>query len=169
MRANFLRTAPACTLGLTFALALACPAQAQIAALGKDAALGEQFYNDPYKPPQGLRFSMLEAAIGTDPLTWSSDPGWQLHRTPERQLAEASEMIRAAIPPGTPMTVAVALLQKAGARCPAGRDTQFVCHYRDAETPYAGQYFDNVLWRVWLDTVDARVTHVEVTRDWTRH
>src|SRR5579863_6950839 len=88
MRANFLRTASAGTLGLTFALALALPVHAQDAALGKYASLGEQFYNDPYKPPQGLRFSVLEAAIGTDPLTWSSDPGSQLHRTPETQLAE---------------------------------------------------------------------------------
>jgi hypothetical protein len=169
MSTIFRTVAAACTLGLAVAVTVASPAQAQQKALGKYQALGEQYYNDPYEPPHGLRFSVLEAAIGTDPLTWSSDPGWQLHRTPEAQLAEATDVIRAAIPVGTAAADAAALLHKAGARCATSSDAQVVCHYRDAETPYAGEYFDNVLWRVWLDTDGGRVTHVEVTRDWTRH
>ncbi len=169
MRKHLFRTATACRLSLTIAFVLVYPAQAQIAALGKYAALGDQFYNDPEKPHHDLSFSRLEAAVGNDPLTWSSDPGWQLHRTPESQIAEASNQIRAAIAVGTPMANAAALLHRAGARCDSGGPTRIVCHYRDAETPYGGQYFDNVLWRVWLDAADGRVTHVAVTRDWTRH
>jgi hypothetical protein len=168
MHTNLRHIATACTLGLTVALA-AFPAQAQIRALGKYQALGDQFYNDPQEAPHGLRFADLEAATGTDPLTWSSDPGWKLHRTPENQLTEATDIIRAAIPAGTSAAEAAALLGKAGARCANDRDAQIVCHYRDAETPDSDAYFDNVLWRVWLDTAGGRVTHVAVTRDWMRH
>jgi hypothetical protein len=106
--------------------------------------------------------------MATDPLTWSSDPGWQLHRTPARNLADASSTLRSAIPAGTSAADAAALLQSAGAHCSAVSDARLVCSYRDVQTPYEGQYWDNVLWRVWLDTGNGRVDNLVVTRDWTR-
>lgn len=106
--------------------------------------------------------------MGTDPLTWSSDPGWQLHRTPASDLAGASDALRSAIPAGTSLAGAEAVLRKAGTHCAGAADDQLVCSYRDVQTPQEGQYWDNILWRVWLDLADGRVGKVAVTRDWTR-
>lgn len=169
MKTTILGIATACTLGLTVALATAAPAQAQAGSPGRYAAPGDQFYVEPQQAPQQLRFANLEAAMPRDPSTWSSDPGWQLHRTPASQLADASNTLRAVIPAGTTATEAAALLHKAGARCATGNNSQLVCSYRGAETPYGGVYFDNVKWRVWLDVADGRVSNLAVTRDWTRH
>jgi hypothetical protein len=167
MRNNLLAVTTACILGVTSALATAASAQAQDTS--RYAAPGDHFYQEPAEAPQGLRFANLEEAMGTDPLTWSSDPGWQLHRTPANQLAEAAATLQSALPEGTSAQDAAALLHKAGARCGSATAVQLVCGYHDAQTPYGGQYFDNVQWRVWLDLADGRVSHLTVTRDWTRH
>jgi hypothetical protein len=169
MNPNARKIAAVYTLGVAVALAAAGPALAQDATPGNYQAPGDQFYRAPAAAPHGLQFADLEAAMPADPLTWSSDPGWQLHRTPPSDLADATDTLRAAIPVGTATATAATLLARAGASCAGGSDARLVCRYRDAETPYAGEYFDNVLWRVWLDTAGGRVTHVELTRDWTRH
>jgi hypothetical protein len=157
-------------LGVAVALAAAVPVQAQTPAapLSDYRAKGDQFYSEPAEAPHGLRFADLEASMPTDPLSWSSDPGWQLHRTPADQMAEATDVLRAAIPVGTAAADAAAVMQRAGARCAASGSAQLVCRYRDAETPYSGQYWDNILWRAWLNLADGRVSSLVVTRDWTR-
>lgn len=181
MNSIFGRMAAAATFGAAAVLAVAAPAQAQAvtqahtltltqAGANRYAAPGDRFYVGPQSAPQGMRFANFEAAMARDPATRSSDPGWQLHRTPAVELTDANYALHTAIPDGTGVNEAAALLHKAGARCAAAANAgQIVCGYRDAETPFNGAYFDNVQWRVWLDTADGRVSHLTVTRDWTRH
>lgn len=166
MRKDLLSFATACTLGVAVAFAASASAQAQDT--HRYAAPGDHFYQEPQEAPHGLRFANLEASMNTDPLIWSSDPGWQLHRTPENEMADATDMLRAAIPAGTSANDAAALLHHAGARCTPANGSQLVCRYHDVETPRSGESLDNVLWRVWLDLADGRVNNLVVTRDWTR-
>jgi hypothetical protein len=127
-------------------------------------------YSNPYDDDvrSGLHFADLEFSMPTDPYTWSSDPGWEPHHTPARFLAEARDAIGSAVPNGTPATDAALVLHKAGARCASASVQELDCHYRDVETPYGGQYWDNVVWEIKLPLVDGRVAGVTVTRDWMR-
>ena len=169
MRAESLRIASAIALSLTFGFALSLPAQAQIRALGKDKQFGDQFYSDPYEPPQGLDFGVLEAGIATEPSTSASDPGLDLHRSPERQLTKTTAILRRAIPVGTSAADARALLQKARAHCGKPSNIRLVCDYREAATPYRGQYWEIVSWRVWINLADGRVSNIAVADDWKGH
>lgn len=115
-----------------------------------------------------LHFADLEFGMPTDPYTWTSDPNWEPHHTPAQFLAEARNAIGSAVPNGTSATDAALILHKAGARCTAATSRELDCRYRDVETPYGGQYTDNVLWKISLPLVDGRVNGVTVTRDWMR-
>lgn len=142
-------------------LALAQPVAAQPRA---------DFDANPYDDgaPAGLRFAALEFAMPTDPLLWSSDPGWRPHHTPQRLLADAIAQLRTAVPAGTPAADAGLALTKAGARCRAARDQVLECRYRDVETPWEGSAFDAVTWTVRLTLAQGLVTDMSVSRDWTR-
>ena len=127
-------------------------------------------YSNPYddEATHGLHFSALEFAIPRDPLLWSSDPGWGAHHTPADMLAPALGALRAAIPVGTLAEEATNLLHKAGARCSTSGAGELVCRYRDVQTPYGGEYWDNVVWQVKLSLADGRVGDLAVSRDWSR-
>ena len=127
-------------------------------------------YSSPYddETAQGLHFSALEFSIPRDPLLWSADPGWEAHHTPARMLTPAVDTLRTAIPVGTPAAEAANLLHKAGARCAAPGGPELVCRYRDVQTPYGGEYWDNVVWQVKLSLADGRVGDLAVSRDWSR-
>ncbi len=146
-----------CGIALLFALGLATAARADGSA-----------YSDPYaQPAHGLRFADLEAAMGTDPRLWSADPRWDAHHTPAAMLAPATAALRAAVATGTPAARAVAILERAGARCTSSA-TALDCRYHTVETPFSGADFDNVTWRVRLGLAGGQVSDLSVTRDWTR-
>ena len=153
MRNIILGAAAVCALGFTVAAK----------ARGAD-------YSNPYQSEsdRGLHFSALEFAIPRDPLLWSADPGWQAHHTPALMLAPAVDALRMAIPVGTSADDAAALLRRAGARCSAPGGGELVCRYRDVQTPYGGEYWDNVVWQVKVSLVDGRVDELAVSRDWSR-
>jgi hypothetical protein len=143
---------------------------AALAVVGTAAHARGIDYSNPYDDGvrSGLHFADLEFSMPTDPYTWSSDPNWEPHHTPARMLAEAQAAIGSAVPNGTSAADAALILHKAGARCVAAQAQQLDCRYRDVETPYGGQYTDNVLWKISLPLVDGRVNGVTVTRDWMR-
>ena len=118
--------------------------------------------------PHGLRFANFELTMPTDPLLWSSDPGWEAHHTPARLLSVVTDTLRTAIPVGSAATDAAALLHNAGAHCVAASASELACHYHDVETPFGGEYWDDVTWQVKLGLADGRVSNLAVTRDWTR-
>lgn len=133
-------------------------------------------YSNPYDDhaEHRLRFAALEFSMPTDPLLWSSDPGWEAHHTPARLLANATEQLRQAVPVGTNAEQAGDILRKAGAHCgPAssfgatGQD--LTCTFKDTEYPYGGDYTDDVVWRVTMPLQDGRVNGLTVVRDWSRH
>ncbi|MBS0254094.1 MAG: hypothetical protein JSS36_02495 [Proteobacteria bacterium] len=125
---------------------------------------------DPYgeAPAAALRFADLEFAMPTDPLLWSSDPGWKPHATPQHYLADAETRIRAAIPPGTDPAHAAAVLRKAGARCGKPDAAAMVCRYDDLEMPWGGDFHDNVTWTVRVALAKGAVSGIAVAREWTR-
>ena len=104
----------------------------------------------------------------TDPLLWSSDPGWKPHATSPQLLVDAREQLRDAVPVGTPAVQAAAMLHRAGARCAAPAGAELVCRYEDTENPYGGDFHDNVTWTVTLALANDRVGDLTVRRDWTR-
>lgn len=116
----------------------------------------------------GLRFADLEFAMPTDPLLWSADPGWEVHHTPARLLKDAEAQLRAVVPVGMPSRDAAAILRVAGARCAPATAETLSCTYKDHETPYGGDFWDQVTWRVRLSLAADRVTDLAVTRDWSR-
>ena len=115
-----------------------------------------------------LRFADLEFSMPTDPLLWSSDPGWEAHHTPASLLTSATDTLRSAIPTGTRADDAEARLSKAGGRCTAVSAGTIECRCRDVETPYGGDYWDQVNWKVMMSVADGRVNDLSVSRDWTR-
>ena len=136
--------------------------------LGAAAHADANHANDPYyEASHGLRFADLEFAMPRNPRLWSSDPRWEVHHTPARQLTSASEALHAAIPDGTPVAEAATRLRQAGAKCAAATATGLECRYNDVETPF-GTDWDNVTWRVKLALGNGRVSGIIVSRDWTR-
>lgn len=124
-------------------------------------------YGDGVRP--GLHFNALEAAMPTDPLLWSADPGWKPHHTPADALAPAHDALRTAVPRGMLAGDARVALERAGAKCAAGAVGELDCRYSDVETPRRGMYTDDVTWHVKVALVDGRAGHIDVARDWTRH
>jgi hypothetical protein len=133
-----------------------------LAAVAAPADPNEDFAQQP------LRFANLEFAMPTDPLLWSSDPGWKPHRTPPQLLASAREQLRDAVPVGTPAAQAAAVLRAAGARCAAPTGAELVCRYEDTENPQGGDYHDNITWTVTAALANGEVGDLAVRRDWTR-
>lgn len=133
-------------------------------------------YANPYDDgaQHRLRFAALEFSMPTDPLLWSSDPGWEPHETPAKLLEDAKEQLRRAVPVGTNAEEARDILRKAGAHCgPAssfgvsGED--LTCTFKDTEYPYGGDYTDDVTWTVEMPLQDGRVNGMRVLRHWSRH
>jgi hypothetical protein len=154
-------------IGLAVLAAATCLGQG---AQAQSIAQRDQFYADPYDDASqhAPRFADFEFGMSTDPLLWSTDPGWKPHHTPARLLADASAQLHAAIPAGTSVETATAWLRQAGARCGAVSGDTVECRYRDVETPWEGSYVDNVTWRVHLAVTSGRVSDLAVSRDWIR-
>ena len=147
------------TAALTALISIASPLHAQ-----SDPRLDP--YNDA--PHHGLNFGDLEFSMPTDPYLWSADPGWEPHHTPARYLTDAIDQLRTAVPAGTPAATAYATLRKAGAHCRAASDNQLQCQYHWVETPYGGEYWDNITWQVNLTLDNGQVSDLAVSRDWDR-
>ena len=159
----------ATALAIAFGCATAVTVDAQVRSLGKYAALGDQFYNDPDDdPPRGPRFADLESSIRTDSVLGSTDPGLEMHHTSARLLGPATDALRAAIPAGTAEVDAVRILRKAGARCSAAGSAELDCSYQGVAIPYGGEPQANVIWQVRLALADGWVSDLAVSRDWTR-
>ncbi|HZU63503.1 MAG TPA: hypothetical protein VFF98_07460 [Novosphingobium sp.] len=147
-------------------------------ALGGLLALGAggvaQAHDAPYQahlygraPSAGLHFADLEYAMPSDPLTWSSDPGWEAHHTPARFMTDAQSALAAAVPAGLSAAEAAQRLHMAGAHCRQPAGAELSCTYKTVETPRT--YWDAVTWTVAMPlTADGRVASMSVTRDWTR-
>lgn len=104
----------------------------------------------------------------TDPLLWSSDPGWRPHATSPQLLADARQQLRHAVPVGSLAAEAAAVLRRAGAHCAQPTDAALVCRYEDVENPWGGDYHDNITWTVTMALTAGRVGQLVVRRDWTR-
>jgi len=144
-----------------------------LASLASASAARPHGYSDAYDDDahRGLRFADLEYAMPADPLLWSTDPGWEPHRTPAAQLHDATERLQAAVPTGTRAEDAAAVLRKAGAKCaPASSPgANLTCTYQDVEFLDGGDYTDNVIWTVAMPLQDRRVASLAVNRIWSRH
>ncbi len=84
-------------------------------------------------------------------------------------LAEGRTAVVGAIPPGTPVVTAEAILQDAGAQCkPKHNDAQTLrCIYNDVRIGDGS--IDHVQWHTLLYTAGGKVVSLSVNRDVDRH
>ncbi|WP_420139961.1 hypothetical protein, partial [Sphingomonas sp.] len=115
----------------------------------------------PSHSAKSLRFRALEFAQPRDPQISSAAIGVDTEYSTARQIATATGAVRAAIPIGTSLPQALAILRAAGAHC----RNAHVCTYHDVET--VDEYLDDIIWRVEIREMSGRITRLDVSRAWT--
>jgi hypothetical protein len=110
-----------------------------------------------------LSFRDLEFDQPRDPLVGSNVVFADVHHSPAGQIELARDAVNAAIPAGTSLADAKAILRAAGARCSdAG-----TCVYRDVQT--IDENIDDVAWTVQLHADGDKVAGLDLDRAWQRH
>jgi hypothetical protein len=138
-----------------------------VAALGSSVAYADAPVNGQIVV-NGLRFRHLEAQMPRDPLVAQNSAINDEHVTPHDEIAYDEDQLNQAIPAGTPVATAEALLHRIGAHCRAPSAPQDVrCSYFDVQAR-SDEYVDAIHWNTDLQVSDGVVEHVALQREWTR-
>ncbi len=119
-----------------------------------------------------IRAAMLAATLVAVPAAFAAQPAVSF-RTIEfnagDRVAEAHNALGSAIPAGTSLATAEAVLSDAGAKCrPSRHETDTIrCLYREMSA--ADESFDDIRWTTHLRTAGGLVTNLTVDRTVDRH
>lgn len=145
------------------ALLQAIPALAQFYPPDQYDGADEEGLNEPYEPPRGLNFAELIASIPAKARPRSAALLRRPQRTLAQQRADATDVLRAAIPAGMPVDDATAKLRKAGADCGPAQGASLDCHFLQPRRPNDLAYSKIVRWDIVLGLNKDKVAALTVS------
>ena len=130
-------------------------------ALGPPAVASARSAEAPFK------MRAIEWNMPQDPYLSPIDSISEPHFSPAADLVPAARVINDALPAGTSVESALAMLRAAGAHC-RQQDSNGVssCTYFDIQA--TGEHIDSVHWKINLLSTDGKLDRIDLQRWWTR-